>query len=313
MVRRLPSLSSLRAFEAAARHGSFKRAASELAVTPTAVSHQIRALEAHVGFSLFERRTRQVILTEPGAKLYPVLRDGFDAFAETIERLTGRRSRAQVTISATIAFTACWLVPRVAAFRALHPDIDLQLQASDEVVNMEEAGVDIAIRYGSGPYPGFAVTPLFADRFAPVFNPMLKLAGVEDLSRWPLIDFQWKRRSPDNPTWSRWFAEAGLDEPAEPAQLRFSDESHAIQAAVAGQGIALASLALVQDDLAAGHLIQPFGPAISGFRHHLLRRETQAGPAVTAVAQWLQSEAEVTARPFSVSARRKALAGPSSI
>lgn len=297
MIRRLPPLSSLRAFEAAARHGSFKRAASELAVTPTAVSHQIRALEAYVGFPLFERRTRQVVLTEPGAKLYPVLRDGFDAFAEMIDRLTRRRSRAQVTISATIAFTARWLVPRVAAFRALHPDIDLQLQASDEVVNLDAAGVDIAIRYGAGPYPGFAVTPLFADRFAPVFNPMLKLARVEDLSHWPLIDFQWRRRNPDNPTWSRWFAEAGLEEPAEPAQLRFSDESHAIQAAVAGQGVALASLTLVQDELAAGHLIQPFGPAISGFQHHLLRREAEADPAVEAAAHWLQSEAEATARP----------------
>jgi len=297
MNRRLPSLSALRAFEAAARHGSFKRAASELAVTPTAVSHQIRALEQQVGFALFERRTRQVVLTESGAKLYPVLRDGFDAFAEVIERLTRRRSRARVTISATIALTARWLVPRVAAFRALHPDVDLQLQASDEVVNFDAAGVDIAIRYGGGPYPGFAVTPLFEDRFAPVFNPMLKLAGVDDLSRWPLIDFQWRRRSPDNPTWSRWFAEAGLEEPAEPAQLSFSDESHAIQAAVAGQGVALVSLTLVQDEIRAGHLIQAFGPTISGFRHHLLRQKAEADSAVTAAAQWLQSEAEVTARP----------------
>ena len=128
MIRRLPPLSALRAFEAAARHGSFKRAASELAVTPTAVSHQIRALEEHVGIVLFERRTRQVVLTDAGARLYPVLRDGFDAFAQGIERLTRRRRRTQVTISATIAFTARWLVPRLAAFRALHPDIDLQFQ-----------------------------------------------------------------------------------------------------------------------------------------------------------------------------------------
>jgi len=292
MSRRLPPLSALRAFEAAARHGSFKQAAGELAVTPTAISHQIRALEAHVGLVLFERRTRQVVLTDAGARLYPVLRDGFDAFADVIERLTRHRRRAQVTISATIAFTARWLVPRVTAFRALHPDIDLQLQASDEVVNLDAAGVDIAIRYGAGPYPGFSVIPLFSDRFAPVFNPMVKIGSIHDIAHQPLIDFQWRRRHPDNPTWTRWFAEAGLAEPTEPAQLRFSDESHAIQAAVAGQGVALASLALVRDELAAGHLVQPFGPAIAGFRHHLLTREGELDGGVIAVLEWLRREAE---------------------
>ncbi|MBB6428080.1 LysR substrate-binding domain-containing protein [Sphingopyxis sp. JAI128] len=288
MNRRLPPLSALRAFEAAARHGSFKEAAVELAVTPTAVSHQIRALEAHIDLALFERRTRQVVLTDAGARLYPVLRDGFDAFAEAIERLTRRRGRRYVTISATIAFTARWLVPRVNAFRVLHPDIDLQLQASDQLVDLERAGVDIAIRYGAGPYPDFSVMPLFADRFAPVFNPMLRIAAVAD---WPRIDFEWRRRHPDNPTWSRWFAEAGLPEPAEPAQLRFSDESHAIQAAVAGQGVALVSLALVEAELAAGQLVQPFGPTISAFRHHLLVRKGEVSAEINAVRDWLLAEA----------------------
>lgn len=291
MSRRLPPLSALRAFEAAARHGSFKRAAAELAVTPTAISHQVRALEEHMGLALFERRTRQVVLTDAGARLYPALRDGFDAFAETIRRLTRRRGRGHVTISATIAFTARWLVPRVSAFRMLHPDIDLQLQASDEVADLDSGGVDIAIRYGAGPYLDFSATPLFADRFAPVFNPMLEIGSVADFGHWPLIDFQWQRRHPDNPTWSRWFAEAGLTEPEEPAQLRFSDESHAIQAAVAGQGISLASLALVKAELAAGQLVQPFGPSISGFRHHLLVRRGESGVAINAVRDWLLAEA----------------------
>lgn len=299
MIRRLPPLSALRAFEAAARHGSFKRAASELAVTPTAVSHQIRALEEHVGIVLFERRTRQVVLTDAGARLYPVLRDGFDAFAQGIERLTRRRRRTQVTISATIAFTARWLVPRLAAFRALHPDIDLQFQASDDVINLNSEGIDIAIRYGTGTYPDFSVTPLFADCFAPVFNPMLKVESVADFSKWPLIDFQWRRRHSDNPTWSRWFAEAGWTEPTEPAQLRFSDESHAIQAAVAGQGIALASLALVKDELVAGQLVQPFGPLIAGFRHHVLTRPDESAPEIGATVQWLQAEAAVALFPRS--------------
>jgi LysR family glycine cleavage system transcriptional activator len=294
MSRRLPPLSALRAFEAAARHGSFKQAAHELAVTPAAISHQLCALEEHTGLTLFERRTRKVVLNEAGAKLYPVLRDGFDAFAEVMERLN-RSRRAQVTISATNAFTARWLVPRLAVFRAFHPQIDLQLHASDEVVNLDTAAIDIAIRYGSGPYPGFDVVPMFADHFAPAFNPMLKIETLADLAQRPLIDFQWRRRSPDNPTWERWFAAAGLPEPEAEPHLRFSDESHAIQAAVAGQGVGLVSLALVKDALAAGQLVQPFGPPIAGYRHHLLTRNGETGDAVVATARWLRSEADALA------------------
>lgn len=289
-MRRLPPLSALRAFEAAARHGSFKQAANELAVTPTAVSHQIRSLEEHIALALFERRTRKVVLTETGAQLYPVLRDGFDAFAEMLEQLTRRRRRAQVTISATIAFTAKWLVPRIAGFRSAYPDIDLQLQASDDVVDLSGTGVDIAIRYGRGPYPGFAVEQMFADVFAPVANPLLNVASSADLERVPLIEFQWRRSHPDNPTWARWFAVAGLAGPPEPA-LRFSDESHAIQAAVAGQGVALASLALVADEIAAGHLVQPFSSVVPGYRFHLLTKpESRSTPAVASAIEWLLHE-----------------------
>lgn len=295
MIRRLPPLSALRAFEAAARHSSFKQAAHELAVTPTAISHQVRALEEYTGLALFERRTRKVVLTDAGIQLYPVLRDGFDGFAEVLERLTRRRSRAQVTISATLAFTARWLIPRVSSFRALQPDVDLQLQASDDIVDLDTSGVDIAIRYGDGPYPGFDATPLLADSFAPVFNPMLGSAVPDDLLRWPLIEFQWRRRLTNTPTWSRWFAAAGLAEPEEPPLLRLSDESHAIQAAVAGQGVALVSLPLVKSELAAGQLVAPFALTIPGFRHHLLRRNGEMDAAITAVTNWLVSEAEAGA------------------
>lgn len=291
MSRRLPPLSALRAFEAAARLGSFKQAAEELAVTPTAVSHQIRALEAHLGLALFERRTRKVILTDAGAQLLPVLRGGFDAFAEAIARITQRRRRAQVTISATIAFTAKWLVPRVARFREAHPEIDLQLLACDEVIDLAAREVDIAIRYGHGPYPGLDAQLMFGDKFAPVANPLLGVVVPADLERLPLIEFQWRRPRPDNPTWARWFAAAGLPARAEPPELRFSDESHAIQAAIAGQGVALVNLLLVAEECAAGLLVQPFGPMISGYSFHLLSHPDRAAiPAVAAATRWLLSE-----------------------
>ena len=292
MTRRLPPLSSLRAFEAAARHGSFKRAAIELAVTPTAISHQVRSLEAHAGLSLFERRTRKVVLTDAGVQLYPVLRDGFDAFAAVLERLTHRRSHGQVTVSATMAFTARWLIPRMAAFRKLHPEIDLQIHASDEVVDLATSSVQVAIRYGDGPYPGFNVAPLLADHFAPVANPILKVETPDDLAKQTLIEFEWRRKSAENPTWARWFAAAVLRASPEPPSLRFSDESHAIQAAVAGQGVALVSLPLVRDELAAGQLVQPFGPTLAGYRHHLLTPEGENSGTIQTVVAWLRSEGE---------------------
>lgn len=291
-MRRLPPLSALRAFEAAARHGSFKLAAGELAVTPTAISHQIRSLEEHIGLPVFDRQIRKVVLTEVGAQLYPVLRNGFDAFETVLERLAPKTRRPQVTISATTAFTAKWLVPRVSGFQALHPDIDLQLHASDHAVDLTENGIDLAIRYGRGPYPGLNADIMFPDDFAPVVNPRLGIATQQDLAKAPLIHFQWRRVDPLNPTWESWFAASGMPWSASRPQLRFSDESHAIQAAVAGQGIALLSLALLRDELAAGQLIQPFGPVIPGHAYHLVRRADRAPHAAmeTAIA-WLRGEA----------------------
>lgn len=291
-MRRLPPLSALRAFEAAARHGSFKRAASELAVTPTAISHQIRSLEEHIGRPVFDRQIRKVALTETGAQLYPVLRNGFDAFEAVLDRLMPKTRRPQVTISATTAFTAKWLVPRVSRFQELYPDIDLQLHASDSAVDLTENGIDLAIRYGRGPYPGLAAEMIFADDFAPVANPRLGIITQQDLSKAPLIHFQWRRVDPLNPTWESWFAASGLPWVPSHPQLRFSDESHAIQAAVAGQGIALLSLALLRDELAAGQLAQPFGPIIPGHAYHLVRR-TDRPPhaAMMTVMDWLRAEA----------------------
>lgn len=292
MHRRTLPLSALRAFEASARLGSFKAAATELAVTPTAVSHQIRALEAQTGLALFDRQVRKVALTEAGAQLFPVLRDGFDAFEATLARLTQQRTRIQVSISATNAFTVKWLVPRMSDFRSQHPGIDLQLQASDELADLRSTAVDIAIRYGRGPYPGLVTQPLFTDRFAPVANPRLGVTSPDDLARVPLIRFDWKQAHPENPTWERWFAVAQLPQPQQASQLRFSDEGHAIQAAVAGHGIALVSLALIADELKAGHLVQPFGPEIDGHTYHLaMYGDRPSSAPVQTVAEWLRAQA----------------------
>ena len=292
MDRRHLPLSSLRAFEAAARVGSFKQAAAELAVTPTAISHQIRALEACVGTPLFERRVRQVALTDAGQALFPVLKNGFDAMEAALDRLAQRVRRPTVTIAATSAFTAKWLVPRLARFQTAHPGIDLQLHASDDVVDMAGSGIDIAIRYGRGPYPGLRAEALFTDAFAPVANPRLDVRRASRLRDVPLIRFPWRRADPLNPTWERWFEHAGWRGPAPSGALRFTDEGHAIQATVACQGVGLLSLALVQEELRAGLLRRCFpGDALPGHTYHLVTRPAEPErPEVSAVLAWLRAE-----------------------
>jgi LysR family transcriptional regulator, glycine cleavage system transcriptional activator len=284
-------MSSLRAFEAAARYRSFKQAAAELAVTPTAISHQVRALEEYLGVRLFERRTRHVVLTADAQPLYAALRVGFDSFAEAIDHLTASRMRAIVTVSATTAFTAKWLVPRVSRFQAMHPNVDLRLHASDNIVEVGANGVDIAIRYGRGPYHGLTSRPLIADRFAPVVNPKLGLRSPGELQDMPLIHFEWRHPDPAHPTWPSWFQAAGIAEIDPVSVLRFSEESHAIQAAVAGQGVALLSLTLVQDELDRGLLEQPFGPVVAGLTYHLVEAPGQTDLSrVKAAKDWLLAE-----------------------
>lgn len=290
-MRRLPPLAALRAFEAAARHSSFKRAAEELHVTPTAISHQIRQLEQTIGAQLFERRTRQVVLTPEGHVLLPVLTDGFDSFARTTAGLTRKSGRTTVTLSATPAFAAKWLVPRIAGFRKTRPDIDLTLLATLDVVDVKSGVADLALRYGRGSYPDLIAESLTVDRFAPVASPRLRLKKPSDLRSATLIHSDWRRSDPKNPTWRHWLKIAGLDGIDPRAGLRFSDETHAIQAAVAGNGVALHSLLLVQEELATGTLAIPFGPEIEGFALHLVRGpDRPLTEPIQAVQAWLRAE-----------------------
>jgi LysR family glycine cleavage system transcriptional activator len=290
-MRRLPPLATLRAFEAAARLLSFKHAAAELGVTPTAISHQVRQLEAAIGVRLFERRTRQVLLTPEGQVLHPVLREGFDSFARVLEGLSRRQRRMTVTLSATPAFAAKWLVPRIADFRAARPDIDLTLMATLEVVDLDSGAADLALRYGRGPYPDLIALPLTTDRFAPVANPRLGIRRPGDLKTATLLHSDWHRNDPRNPTWRHWLKLAGVEGIDARAGIRFSDETHAIQAAVAGTGIALHSLLLVAEELRTGTLVIPFGPEIEGFTLHLVRgRDRPVTQAMEAVEAWLKAQ-----------------------
>jgi len=292
-MRRLPPLAALRAFEAAARHLSFKRAADELAVTPTAVSHQVRLLEDTLGQRLFERRTRRVVLTSAGAMLYAPLRNSFESMSEAVERARAIKTPDVVTLTATMAFTSKWLVPRVVAFRTRFPDINLRLLASDDVLDLRAGGADIAVRYGGGTYPGCWSQLLFQGAFAPVCSPRLNICGPADLERHTLIHSEWRHVDERTPVWPRWYAEAGIPYRRSGNEIVFSDETHAIQAAVAGQGIALVSLALVADEFKTGALVLPFGPALEGHGFHVVIAESRIDDGnVVAVREWLASEAE---------------------
>ncbi|MBX5461869.1 MAG: transcriptional regulator GcvA [Steroidobacteraceae bacterium] len=291
--RRLPPLHALRAFEAAARHLSVKKAAAELAVTPTAVSHHIRVLEDTLGVRLFERHARHIALTAYGRDLYPALREGFDKFADAISRLKAGKLRTVVTLSATVAFTARWLAPRVPAFHRDNPGMDLRLHASDEPVDLRSGIADAAIRYGRGEYEGYAAETLFEDAYAPVCSPRLRLREPRDLAKHTMIHFEWRRRRRENATWDRWLRAARVPELTPKSDLIFTDESQAIQAAIAGHGVALLSLALVSDELARGTLIQPFGPTLrmEGYRYDFVYLPPQKdAAAIAALRAWIRKE-----------------------
>ena len=292
-MRKLPPLGALRVFESAARRLSFKFAALELNVTPTAVSHQIRLLEELLGTKLFERRTRHVRLTASGHALYPALRDGLDGFERAIDAVRRSGASKVATLSSTVAFMAKRLAPRAGSFRVAHPDWTLRLDASNEPIDLE-TGADAAVRYGGGRYSGLLVEPLFQDRFAPVCAPRLALAAKKDLKSATLVHFDWGPAARDverAPVWRTWLQRARIKGVAADAGLSFTDEIHAVQATVAGQGVGLLSLTLVSEELASGVLVQPFPLSLESYRYDLVYSSRAVDrPATSLLRSWVKSE-----------------------
>ncbi|CAJ0901545.1 Glycine cleavage system transcriptional activator [Ralstonia sp. LMG 32965] len=303
-MRKLPPLSALRAFEATARHLSMKRAADELSVTPTAVSHQIRRLEDALGVVLFERHVRALRLSAAGEQLYPVLNTGFDAFAQAIDAIRGAQAQAgrqRVTLTAPMGLAARWLVPRLGEFATQHPEVDLRIHASDTVVDLHGGSADLAVRYGDTPAMGNGLITerLFGDAYAPVCHPGLKVQSHDDLTRVPLIHSEWQRTLPQAIGWPMWARAAGIDHMLKAdTGIVLSDDGHAMSAAMAGQGVILANLPLVRDALEAGTLVQPFAaPVIQRYAFWAVAPSTRLeDAAVRAVWDWLCACRENTAR-----------------
>jgi LysR family glycine cleavage system transcriptional activator len=300
MVRSLPPLNSLRAFEAAARHLSFTKAAEELSVTPAAISHQIKALEEFLGVVLFRRLTRALRLTDAGQAAFPKVREGFDKLAEAVEILRAEDEGKLLTVSVSASFGAKWLVPRLDRFRVAHPDLDIRIDATDRLADFQSDNVDVGLRYGMGNYPGLLVDKLFGAEMVPVCSPDLldgpqPLRRPQDLAHHTLLHLDWTLEEEASPSWRMWLLAAGIPEIDATRGPRFSMESMMVQAAIEGQGVALAKTVLVGDDLAAGRLVMPFDLSVCdplNFSYYVVcPTRTAEEPKVAAFRTWVLSEA----------------------
>jgi LysR family glycine cleavage system transcriptional activator len=295
MRRRLPPLNALRAFEAAARVESFTRAAEELNVTQGAVSQQVKALESSLGVTLFRRERQRLHLTEAGRDYLTVVRDALDRIEVGTERLTQRRGPGMLSVSTSPDFAAKWLVHRLGAFADRHSDIVLRVSATLHHVDFAREDVDVAIRHGDGDWPGLDAVRLATEQLFPVCSPAL-LAGRKrlvpaDLLKLPLL------RLEESDAWTRWFAAAGVANPVFRGPT-LNRASMLIDAAVDGQGIALARTTLAAWDVLAGRLVRPVDVSLKlpGAYWIVCPKAAASTPTVATVRRWLLAEAAEDAR-----------------
>ena len=282
-------MQALRALEATARLRSLTRAAGELNLTHGAISHQIKALEQDLGVRLIERAGRGIRLTDEGERFAARVRVAFDELGAAVREATDRANPRRLRVTTTPSFAARWLLPRLPRFGAAHPDIDLDVSATMQLVDLARENVDVAVRYGFGHWPGLHAEHLHDDAFFPVASP--RLVGRRpplrpaDLARFPLL------RNDDEP-WKPWFDAAGLDWPEPARGPGFEDAAFLIQTAIAGHGVALARETLVVDDLRTGALVRLTDVSVATPRRYYfvcLPRDA-ASPKVAALRTWLREE-----------------------
>jgi len=295
----LPPLGALRAFEAAARHQSFSKAAEELHVTPAAVSHQIHSLEQDLGVRLFHRLNRSIELTASARVLLPGLTEAFAGIQSSVSRLRAHNDTGTLTVTASPSFAAKWLVLRLHRFQERCPEVDVRISATDDVVDLTKGDFDIAIRYGTGNYPGLDVELLVTNEVFPACSPQLLTKGPplrtpDDLPLHNLIHDQAIERDPLVPTWPMWLKAAGVKSIPETAGLSFNNMHLALEAAIAGHGVVLAYSTIAAADLAAGRLVRLFTLALPDlFAYYIV---TAPGalerPKVRAFRDWLRCEGD---------------------
>jgi LysR family glycine cleavage system transcriptional activator len=300
MRRPLPPLNALKAFEATARHLSFSKAADELAVTPAALSHQIRGLEDLLGLKLFHRRARTIELTEAARLLYPGIRSGFESLRAAVEQLDRAKADRILVVSATPGLTAKWLVPRLYRFLSTHPDIDTRISASAAYANFTFDGVDVGIRLSSGVHPDLHVEKLSDEWLVPLCSPRLlegerPLASPQDLAGFTLIQVDLPGLVP---TWADWLAMTGVTGVDAGRSLRLNVADHALDAASEGVGVVLGYKLVASHDIGLGRLVMPFGPqlAVPGRAYYFVcAKGHERRPAIKAFRDWVFAEIAETA------------------
>lgn len=320
MSRSIPGLGSLRTFEAAGRLLSFTKAATEMSVTPAAVSHQMRELEEQIGVRLFERNSRSMRLTTEGEVLHVAVSESVDLLRKAMQRLRQPASRPRLTVTASPSITSKWLVPRLDHFLRTAPDIDVRIDVSNEPLHFVRDEIDIALRFGNGDYPGLWAERLFEESIFPVCSPKL-LEGAhpirkpEDLLHHTLIHVEWSDQAAAWPNWKMWLMAAGVRD-AEPVRdLHFTHTAIAVQAAIDGQGVALGESTIVADDLASGRLARPFDMTLKGppqFAYYVVTPpDPDPNSLVGRFRQWLVEEAATTSAEWkTAAARREGLHAP---
>jgi LysR family glycine cleavage system transcriptional activator len=300
MPRRLPPLNALKAFEAAARSKSVTRAAEELSVTQGAVSQQVKALEESLGIKLFNRERQRLVITEVGREYLGVVRDAFDQIAAGTERIVQRQRSSVLTVSTSPDFAAKWLVNRLGRFAETHPEIDLRISATVHHIDFAHEDVDLAIRHGDGDWAGLDVVRLCSERLFPVCSPKL-IAGPNgittpsDLLKFPLLRLEdWKN-------WNRWFEAAGVSDPVAHGPV-LNRASMLIDAAVDGQGVALARTTLAAWDIINGRLVRPFDVSLAMANTYWIvcPKVTSKIPKIATFRTWLLEEAAEDARRLKI-------------
>jgi LysR family glycine cleavage system transcriptional activator len=287
MARRLPPLSSLRPFEAAARLGSFTRAAGELHLTHGAVSHQVRGLEEHLGTALFTRHGKRVALTATGRAFSERVRSALEAIAQAADMARPARREQRLTLSVLPSFASRWLMPRMIRFMESHPQVEVNVLATTALADFAADGIDIALRFGKGPWPPHACEAFLDDEYFPVASPKLKRLPKEPRD---LLGMRIMREDRDG--WQQWFAAAGVEVDTPLQGPFFNDSTYSLQAAARGEGIALARRSIVGEDLERGALVRLFRiKAPTRERYWFVSpKELADAPRVKAFRDWVRSE-----------------------
>ncbi len=301
----IPPLNCLPAFEAAARHRSFTDAADELCRTQAAISFQVRKLEKNLSVKLFLRRHRSLELTEEGQALFGAVQSTFKILATEKALITGDKPQNAIAVSAPVSFCSKWLIPRLSKLHNTAPRMNLLIDATDDLVDFQRNRTQIAIRYCATPPEGFVAKQLIEDVVFPVCSPHLIAAQGRNLELSDLYNLTLLRDQMTDYIWSEWLSAVGAPVNLKSKVIRFSHTGNAIDAAIAGQGIAFGRLPLVADDIEAGRLVRPFqSVGRSEYAYYLLRSPTSINnPIAEAVATWLMSEADETAQSISPAKR----------